>query len=98
MGRNLFDKVWDLHALRRLPSGDTQLFVGLHLIHEVTSPQAFGMLRDAGLGVLMPERTFATLDHIVPTDGHKRPFGDPLAEGMVNALEKACREHGITFF
>ena len=98
MGKSLFDKVWDLHTVRRLPSGDTQLLVGLHLIHEVTSPQAFGMLRDLGLPVLVPERTFATLDHIVPTDGHKRPFRDTLAEGMVEALDKACREHAITFF
>ena len=98
MGKSLFDKVWDLHTVRRLPSGDTQLLVGLHLIHEVTSPQAFGMLRDLGLQVMMPERTFATFDHIVPTDGHKRPFRDVLAEGMVEALEKACREHGITLF
>ena len=98
MGKSLFDKVWDLHTVRRLPSGDTQLLVGLHLIHEVTSPQAFGMLRDLGLEVMMPERTFATFDHIVPTDGHKRPFRDVLAEGMVEALEKACREHGITLF
>jgi 3-isopropylmalate/(R)-2-methylmalate dehydratase large subunit len=98
MGRSLFEKVWELHTVRKLPSGSTQLFVGLHLIHEVTSPQAFGMLKDLGLDVLMPERTFATLDHIVPTDGHKRPFRDALAEGMVDALDKACREHGITFF
>jgi 3-isopropylmalate/(R)-2-methylmalate dehydratase large subunit len=98
MGKSLFDKVWDLHTVRRLPSGETQLFVGLHLIHEVTSPQAFGMLRDLGLPVCMPERTFATVDHIVPTDGHKRPFRDVLAEGMVEALEKACRAHGITYF
>ena len=98
MGKSLFDKVWDLHTVRRLPSGETQLFIGLHLIHEVTSPQAFGMLRDLGRPVFMPERTFATLDHIVPTDGHKRPFGDALAEGMVLALEKACREHGIRYF
>jgi 3-isopropylmalate/(R)-2-methylmalate dehydratase large subunit len=98
LGKSLFDKVWELHTVRRLPTGDTQLFVGLHLIHEVTSPQAFGMLRDLGLGVLMPERTFATLDHIVPTDGHRRPFRDALAEGMVDALEKACREYGVTFF
>ena len=55
----LFDKVWDLHTVQVLPSGQTQLFIGLHLIHEVTSPQAFAMLRDRGLDVLMPERTVA---------------------------------------
>src|SRR3954452_16529373 len=98
MGKSLFDKVWDQHTVRSLPGGETQLLVGLHLIHEVTSPQAFGMLRDLGLGVLAPERTFATVDHIIPTDNRKRPFGDPLAEGMVRALKESCTEFGITFF
>lgn len=98
MGKSLYDKVWDLHKVRTLPSGEDQLFIGLHLIHEVTSPQAFGMLRDLNLRVRMPERTFATLDHIVPTDNRKRPFKDALAEGMVDALKKACTEQGVTFF
>src|SRR5882757_748003 len=98
MSKNLFDKVWDLHTVRTLPGGETQLLVGLHLIHEVTSPQAFGMLRDLGLGVLAPERTFATLDHIIPTDDRRRPFRDVLAEEMVVALKDACREFGITLF
>src|SRR6266540_4535575 len=98
MGKNLFDKVWDLHTVRSLPGGETQLFIGLHLIHEVTSPQAFGMLRDLGLTVFMAERTFATVDHIIPTDDRKRPFQDSLAEGMVKALKQACQEFGITFF
>src|SRR3954463_16111000 len=98
MGKNLFDKVWDLHTVRDLPGGETQLLVGLHLIHEVTSPQAFGMLRDLGLKVAMPERTFATVDHIIPTDNRRRPFQDSLAEGMVKALKDACAEFGISFF
>src|SRR3954451_25006787 len=98
MGKSLFDKVWDLHSVRDLPGGETQLLVGLHLIHEVTSPQAFGMLRDLGLRVMMPERTFATVDHIIPTDDRRRPFADSLAEGMVCALRDASREFGITFF
>jgi len=76
MARSLLDKVWDLHAVRELDSGQTQLFVGLHLVHEVTSPQAFAMLREAGLGVAFPERTFATVDHIIPTDSHARPLAD----------------------
>src|SRR5690625_3631496 len=58
--RNLFDKVWDAHTVRELEGGQTQLLIGTHLIHEVTSPQAFGMLRDLNLPVRMPERTFAT--------------------------------------
>jgi len=98
MRQNLFHKVWDLHTVGRLPSGDTQLFIGLHLIHEVTSPQAFEMLRDRGLQVLHPERTFATVDHIVPTDNQSRPFQDLLAEGMMSAIEQNCREFGVTLF
>ena len=98
MGKSLFDKVWDLHTAQTLPGGQTQLFIGLHLIHEVTSPQAFGMLRDLGLTVAMPERTFATVDHIIPTDNRRRPFQDSLAEGMVKALKDACAEFGISFF
>jgi len=93
--RNLFNKVWDLHAVRTLPSGQTQLFIGWHLIHEVTSPQAFEMLRDRGLKVLYPERTLATVDHIVPTDVQARPFADGLAEEMMSAIERNCREFGI---
>src|SRR5258707_12225935 len=98
MGKSLFDKVWDLHTVRVLPGGETQLLIGLHIIHEVTSPQAFGMLRDLGLEVMMPQPTFATIAPIIPTDKRKRPFQDPLAEGMVKALKDACQEFGITFF
>jgi 3-isopropylmalate/(R)-2-methylmalate dehydratase large subunit len=96
--RTLFDKVWDLHTVGTLPSGQTQLFIGLHLIHEVTSPQAFGMLRDRGLKVLFPERTVATVDHIVPTENQARPFADTLAEEMMQALEKNTQEYGIRFY
>src|SRR3954465_8074241 len=98
MGKNLFQKVWERHAVRTLPSGQAQVFIGLHLLHEVTSPQAFGMLRDLGLKVARPELTFATVDHIVPTDTRLRPFKDDLAEGMIVALEQACAEHGIRYF
>ena len=61
----------------KLQNGQAQLFIGTHLIHEVTSPQAFGMLRDLDLKVKYPERTFATVDHIVPTDRQAEPFDDP---------------------
>lgn len=94
----LFDKVWDLHTVGILPSGQTQLFIGLHLIHEVTSPQAFAMLRERGLKVLFPERTIATVDHIVPTENQARPFADSLAEEMMQALERNCQEQGITLY
>ena len=96
--RTLFDKVWDLHTVKILPSGQTQLFIGLHLIHEVTSPQAFAMLRERGLQVLYPDRTVATVDHIVPTDSQVRPFKDDLAEEMMQSLERNAEENGIRFY
>jgi 3-isopropylmalate/(R)-2-methylmalate dehydratase large subunit len=88
MSKNLFNKIWDLHTVKVLPTGQTQLFVGLHMIHEVTSPQVFAMLKERSLKVLRPDRTFATVDHIVPTDNQTRPFKDPLAENMMQAIEK----------
>jgi 3-isopropylmalate/(R)-2-methylmalate dehydratase large subunit len=93
--RNLFNKVWDAHAVRELPSGQTQVFIGQHLVHEVTSPQAFEMLRDRGLKVMFPERTLATVDHIIPTDNVARPFADDMAEQMMSAIERNCGEFGI---
>jgi 3-isopropylmalate/(R)-2-methylmalate dehydratase large subunit len=98
MRKTLLQKVWDQHAVRTLPSGQTQLFIGLHLIHEVTSPQAFDMLRMRGGTVAFPHRTFATVDHIVPTLNQTRPFLDVLAEEMMSALEKNCREFGIPLY
>ncbi|MGE0448971.1 MAG: 3-isopropylmalate dehydratase large subunit [Vicinamibacterales bacterium] len=94
----LFEKVWNAHAVRTLPSGQTQLFVGLHLVHEVTSPQAFDMLRQHGWTVAFPQRTFATVDHIVPTSSQRRPFLDVTAEEMTSALERNCRQYGIQLF
>ena len=94
----LYDKVWDLHRVAELPGGSTQLFVGLHLIHEVTSPQAFAALREKNLSVRCPGRTIATVDHIVPTVSQKRPFADPLAEEMLQTLEKNCLENKINLF
>ncbi len=93
----LYDKVWDRHAVTELPTGQTQLFVGLHLIHEVTSPQAFGMLRERDLDVAYPERTHATVDHIVPTADQSRPYGDDAAEQMMRELEENVRDSGIQF-
>ena len=94
----LFDKVWDLHKVADLPGGSSQVFIGLHLIHEVTSPQAFGALKDKNLKVKFPSRTIATVDHIVPTDNQSRPFKDNLAEQMIDALENNCKKHKIKFF
>lgn len=98
MAKNLYEKVWDAHTVDTLEDGRTQLFIGTHLIHEVTSPQAFGMLRDLGLKVKFPQRTFATVDHIVPTESQVQPFADPLADAMINELKKNVEEHGIEYF
>jgi 3-isopropylmalate/(R)-2-methylmalate dehydratase large subunit len=95
MAEALFHKVWNAHAVRRLPSGQTQLFIGLHLVHEVTTPQAFDMLRRHEWSVRFPNRTFATIDHIVPTSTQRRPFLDVMAEEMASSLERNCRDAGI---
>src|SRR5690606_10561359 len=97
MGKSLYEKVWEAHQVGTLADGRTQLFIGTHLIHEVTSPQAFGMLRDLGLSVKFPQRTFATVDHIVPTVDQDAPQ-DPLAAEMMQALRKNADAFGVTYF
>ena len=98
MGKTLYEKVFARHTVAELPSGQHQLLMGLHLIHEVTSPQAFSMLAEHDLPVMFPERTFATVDHIIPTSAQLRPLGDGLAEQMMAELEKNVRRHGIRYF
>jgi len=96
----LYDTVWEKHKVAELPNGQDQLFIGLHLVHEVTSPQAFGMLRERDIDVAYPDRTFATTDHIAPTEAEKRqrPLADQQSEEMLSALERNVSENGITFF
>src|SRR6058998_648362 len=98
MARTLLDKVWDAHTVRTLPSGQTQLLIGLHLIHEVTTPQAFQMLKELKLKVRMPERTFGTLDHIIPTADQTRPYADPQAEEMAQHMYRNMKEFGLPLF
>ena len=97
-GKNLFQKVWNDHVVRQLDNGQYQVFMALHLIHEVTSAQAFGMLKDKGLGVAYPKRTYATVDHIIPTDDQSRPLKDDMAEKMIQVLADSTKAHGIEFF
>jgi 3-isopropylmalate/(R)-2-methylmalate dehydratase large subunit len=97
-GRTLYDKIWETHSAGTLPTGQTQLFIGLHLIHEITTAPAFDMLREQGMDVAFPGRTFATVDHIVPTDLRKRPFLDQEAEELTQALEKNVSQFGVEFF
>ena len=98
MAKTLYKKTWEAHTVGSLADGRTQLFIGSHLIHEVTSPQAFGMIRDLGLSVKFPNRTFATVDHIVPTDNQQQPFEDNLAEAMINELKSNVEQYGIKYF
>lgn len=98
MSKTLYEKVFEKHLVREINPGVYQLFIGLHLIHEVTSPQAFAMLNERNLEVLCPERTFATLDHIIPTDKVSRPYFDILAEDMASELEKNVKKNNIRFF
>jgi len=94
--RTLFEKVLDAHTVRVLPTGQRQVFMGLHLLHELTSPQAFAELRQRGWVVAYPGRSLATCDHVVPTDEQVRPLPDPVSEEMVATLERNCRDFGIT--
>src|SRR5688572_6111873 len=97
MPATLFDKVWDSHVVSQLPSGGALLFIDRHLVHEVTSPQAFDGLREAGRQVRRPDLTFATVDHNVPTDG--RPINENSLSGkQLAALSKNCAEFGVPLF
>ncbi|MDY6068180.1 MAG: 3-isopropylmalate dehydratase large subunit [Opitutales bacterium] len=98
MGKTLFEKVWEKHTVRQLPDGSTQLFIGTHLMHEVTSPQAFGMLRTLKLKVRYPNRSFATVDHIIPTTDTSEPYADKLAYEMLEHIRKNCADNNIKFF
>jgi 3-isopropylmalate/(R)-2-methylmalate dehydratase large subunit len=95
MSKTLFDKVWDPHVVRKIDGGPDVFFIDRHLIHEVTSPVAFLGLKNRGLKVLYPERTFATADHNTPTINQHLPVEDPLSAKQLKALEDNSHEHGI---
>ena len=98
MGKTLFGKVFDRHVVRQMEGGHYQVLIGLHLIHEVTSPLAFEGLSDRGLSLRHPERTFATQDHSNPTTSLVRPYADRENEEMVRELERNVEAHGIRYF
>jgi 3-isopropylmalate/(R)-2-methylmalate dehydratase large subunit len=97
-GRTLFEKIWDAHLISQAPGGPALLYVDLHLVHEVTSPQAFEGLRLAGRRVRRPERTVATVDHNVSTGDRSLPIADQLSAGQVAALVRNAREFGIRLY
>src|SRR6478672_6966835 len=96
--RTLVEKVWDRHVVTRLPSGPDLLYVDLHLVHEVTSPQAFEGLRMAGRKVRRPDLTVATVDHNVPTTSRRLPIADQLSARQIDALIQNAAEFGIELF
>src|SRR5438132_3349258 len=98
MPRTLFEKVWDAHVVRAAPNEPTLLYIDLHLVHEVTSPQAFDGLRVAKRTVRRPELTIATIDHNVPTADRSQPITDPIAAKQIDTLRKNCAEYGVTLF
>lgn len=95
-GKTLFDKVWDSHVVRDIKGGPDVLFIDRHMVHEVTSPVAFLGLKNRGLSVLYPEKTFATADHNTPTINQHLPVKDPLSAGQLKALEENAKAHGIS--
>ncbi|GAA4282035.1 3-isopropylmalate dehydratase large subunit [Gaetbulibacter aestuarii] len=96
MSKTLFDKVWDSHVVRKIDGGPDVFFIDRHFIHEVTSPVAFLGLKQRGLSVLYPERTFATADHNTPTINQHLPVEDPLSANQLKALEDNSNEYGIS--
>lgn len=98
MSKTLFDKIWDAHVVKELGDGEVLLYIDRHLVHEVTSPQAFEGLRLAGRKVRCPERTFATMDHNVPTDENRMNITDPIAKAQVDALTENAATTGVTLF
>jgi len=98
MKRTLFDKIWDAHVVDHQPGKPAILYIDCHLVHEVTSPQAFEGLRMAGRKVRRPDLTFATADHNVPTSGRSLPIADPIAKTQIDTLESNCREFGIELY
>ncbi len=96
--RTLYDKIWDAHIVHSPSDRLPLLYIDLHLVHEVTSPQAFDGLRVAGRRVRQPQRTIATVDHNIPTEPRGTPITDPIAARQIEALQKNCKEFGVPLF
>src|SRR5438874_6850500 len=98
MPRTLFEKVWDAHVVRAASNEPVLLYIDLHLVHEVTSPQAFDGLRAANRPVRRPKLTIATIDHNVPTTDRALPITDPIAAKQIEVLRRNCATFGVTLF
>ena len=98
MGKTLFEKVWDNHVVDSIPNGPSIIYIDKHLIHEVTSPQAFAGLNKRNIKVFRPDKTIATADHNVPTTNQHLPIQEALSRNQVETLNKNCREHGVELY
>src|SRR5215831_1421435 len=98
MPRTIIEKLWDSHVVHEREGAPTLLFIDLHLVHEVTSPQAFSGLRERGLKVRRPDLTIATADHSIPTTDRSLPIVDQIAAQQLAQLEKNCEEFAVPYF
>ena len=98
MGKTLFEKVWDNHVVDSIPNGPSIIYIDKHLIHEVSSPQAFAGLNKRNIKVFRPDKTIATADHNVPTTNQHLPIQEALSRNQVETLNKNCREHGVELY
>ncbi len=96
--RTIVEKIWDSHVVAEKPGAPTLLYIDLHLVHEVTSPQAFTMLREKGLKVRRPDLTIATMDHSTPTTSRELPIMDPVGKAQLEQMSKNCKEFGIRLY
>src|SRR5690606_33601780 len=98
MGKTLFEKVWDAHVVTTIPGGPDVLYIDKHLIHEVTSPQAFAGLEKRGIGVFRTKNIIATADHNVPTKDQHLPIKEALSRSQVQKLTDNCKKFGVTLY
>src|SRR5882757_10386083 len=98
MPRTIIEKLWDSHVVQAREGAPTLLFIDLHLVHEVTSPQAFSGLRERGLKVRRPDLTIATTDHSIPTHDRSLPIIDKIAAAQIDQFEQNCRDFGIPYY
>jgi len=96
--RTLYQKIWDAHIVHQAPGCPTLLYIDRHLIHEVTSPQAFHGIKERGIEFRRPDRTFGVVDHSIPTTDRSQPIADPQAASQISTFEANCKTHGITHF
>ena len=96
--KTLFDKIWDAHVVTHIDDGPDQLYIDRHYCHEVTSPQAFAGLRERGLKVFRPGRTYCSPDHNIPTRDQDKPIADPVSRKAVDTLRENAESNGLTHY